>query len=652
MPAATIDRRCHWLRKNPKSRRPESLVFVDVESNATEIDDKRVEHTFRLGWAVHCSYDTETGLQEQEWYQISDPLSFWHWVSAIAVQCKNTYIIAHNIAYDARILCAFSILPGLGFAPDYAIMSHNAFFVAFVADKNKVLLLDNSNYWRVSLSELGQDFGVEKLSVDFETVGDVELSEYCKRDVEILVRVWSFWLEFLDEHKLGDFAVTAAGQAFNAYRHRFMNLDIGIHNRCDALNLERKSYRGGRVEVCKVGKFNTSNYYKLDVNGLYAYCMARFPHPQKLVKVVVARNPDHLKWLLDHYLCIADVIVETNQPNYCVTWNGQNVYPTGVFRCHLTTPELKIALYENHLRAIGEIAIYEPGDLFSNYIGELTPLRQQYKQAGDTARSWITKLLRNGLYGKFGQRGYAQEIIGDAPLGDVGVTNWIDTETGAKCQDWTFGGKTIRQTYTGEGDDSFPAIASHTSAYGRVHMLELAETAGWENCYYADTDSLIVNEQGYLNLAPFIDQVKLGHLKLEGVSDHLEIRAKKSYVFGGKRVLKGIKKTAIPLGNDRYSQWHFTTLNYAFKSKNLDNVLTYEVERHVTNALQAGRVLADGTVLPPEFSLSQDQVFEIVKPESRYNTTWWVNLPWLASLPPKDAPVTLPVDPLTAAWFS
>lgn len=632
MSAITIDRRCHWLRKNRKSRRPETLVFVDVESHLTPLDDKRDEHTFRLGWACLAHYEPEPGLQVAEWFSFSDVLDFWFWLMSHNQEHEQIYIIGHNIAYDARLLRAFSILPANSYHPDYAIMAESCTFFSFKSGESQIHLLDNTNYWQVSLEVLGQEFGLPKSNVDFATVTDEELETYCKRDVEILVKVWSFWLAFLDEHNLGDFAITSSSQAWNAYRHRFMDCQIGIHNRKDAIDLERASYRGGRTEVFRVGSFNSQPYYKLDVNGLYAYCMATYPHPQKLLKIVKGRNPDELSRLMERWLAIADVIVETDEPLYPYRYQYQNSFPVGVFRTQLTTPELRLALVKNHVRAIGQVALYEPADLFSDFIGTLTPLRQKYKQAGDVGRSLICKLLRNGLYGKFAQKGYKQEILGDAPLDKVAVRRWVHGETGEKCVDWTFGGKTIRQYYKGESFDSFPAISSHTTAYARVHMASLIELAGQENVFYMDTDSLIVNGDGYARLGLTIDAYKLGHLKVEGVSDHLEIYAKKSYIFGDKRTLKGIKSKAERIDADTWLQTHFTTLNYAFRSGNLDNVTTYDVEKCLKHTVTTGIVHKDGTVAPLQLSLKQNQAYEIVKPESRYHWTWWVDVNWLASL--------------------
>lgn len=642
MTTPTIDRRCHWLRRNRSTKRPDLLLFVDTEAHLTAINDKADQHTLRLGWACLCRYMPRAGLKIIGWQEIKDPVAFWHTVSQIAINSKRLYVIAHNLEYDARLLRTFSILPGIGWPPAYAILGNSCKFFTFSTDKHTIALLDNMNYWQCSLDALGQDLGIAKGHIDFRTCTDRELSQYCKKDVMILVKAWDYWLKFLDQHDLGDFAITIAGQAFRAFRHRFMGHKIGIHNNKQAIALERASYRGGRCEVFRVGHFRLGPYYKLDINGLYAYCMQAFEYPQKLVKVLCNLDPIDLANLLEKYQVTADVYVETNEPYYAMRQRGLNIFPTGQFRATLTTWEVQNALRKGHLRGIGPTAIYEKAPLFKPYIEYLTPLRQRYKEEGDKARSQLCKMLRNALYGKFGQKGYKQEVIGTAPLDRIAVRRWIDYDTGRECSDWTYGGVTIRQESGGEADDSFPAIASHIAAAGRSILWDYIQKAGPRNCYYADTDSLIVNSAGYKALKPWIDPLELGCLKIEGISDDLQIDAKKEYVFQGKRTSKGIKANAERTPDEGWKQTHFTSIKWGFSHAQLDDVITYEVVKHNKSLLTHGKIGPLGKVQPPVFSLKQEDVIETIKPLDSTRWDWWIDLDWLAALPSYVRPHFLP----------
>jgi hypothetical protein len=627
-----IDRRCHWLRRNRKSRRPELLLFVDVESHRETVYESAELHTFRLGWACLCKYEAPAGLQVLGWHQIADLAEFWRRVTEYAYQHDELYVITHNVDYDARVLRAFTILPGMGWSPSYFILADTCRFFSFAADKHTIHFLDNLNIWPTSLAELGREFGLPKSSVDFVAASDAELSSYCHRDVEILVRVWQHWLEFLDSHDLGDFAITISSQAWNAYRHRYIPKRIGIHNRVDALELERRSHLGGRCEYRRVGKVQGGPFYLVDVNGLYAYCMREYPSPRLLIKVLVDVSPDYLAILVQTYAVIADVIVDTDLPIYPVRLHGYNEFPCGSFRTCLTTPDLLHALQRGHIRAVGQVAIYEREHLFRAFVDHFQKARISYQEAGDNARQLICKQIRNSLYGKFAQRGYKQKVIGPAPLDAIGTRKWIDAETGNECVDWTFGGQVIRQVYTGEGADSFPGISSHIAAAARSVLLDYITKAGEDNVYYCDTDSLIVNQAGLDALQPWIDATELGCLKLQGKSQELEIQARKSYFFNGAWVIKGISKNAFLQDSGTWKQTQFTTLRWGFHNRTLDDVITYDVEKDLRETVQHGTVRPDGRVDPPHISLDQDQVGAIVSPESSEAWTWWLDSPWYASL--------------------
>jgi len=609
MKVGGLDRRCHWLSRNKTSKRPEALLFLDAEARIERPDERSEEHTFRLGVGCFCVYGEESGLQEREWRNLAGEAELWGWVEELSAQHEQLLIISHNIDYDARLCRAFYYLPRLDWTPSYAVMARSCTLFVWERGKQKITLLDNMNLWQASLTQLGESVGLPKLSVDFETVSEEDLFTYCHRDVEILVRLWRSWFQFLDEHDLGSFGITAAKQAFNAYRHRFMTVQIGIHNNAACVALSRKSYRGGRSECFFVGKAPPGRYYKVDVNGLYAAMMAWYPQPVKLVKVIQNVNTQFLVDLLERYLVIAEVVIEAREPVYTYRISGRNAYPTGSFFTTLTTPELQIALMNDEVRGIGQVALFAPADLFSEYVNYFTPLRQEYKATGDVARSRMCKLLRNSLQGKFGQLGHRQEIIGDAPLDKVAVRRWLDLESGRSCVDWTFGGKVLRQYDEGEPWDSLPAIPAHVAAYGRVYMWSLIALAGREHVYYIDTDSLIVDEEGYRNLAGVIDPSRLGFLKLEGVAEDLEINAKKDYRFGDLRTVKGIKDSAVQLSPDLYEQWHFTTIKFGFTAGSLDGVSLRKVQKQLHYNRVAGTVGADGWVRPPHLHLNPQDLF-------------------------------------------
>jgi len=626
-----LERRCHWLSENKLSRRPATILFVDCEATIEEPTPDLQEHSYRLGVGCFCEYEEEAGLQVREWRDLPLDWDLWKWVDTLTQEHKKLLIVSHNADYDARVSRAFSYLPALGYKPKTAIMGSSCTLFAWEQDKTEITFLDNLNIWRASLEALGESLGVTKLEVDFAKATDEELTVYCRRDVEILVRLWQDWFAFLDAHDLGAFGITAAKQAFNAYRHRWLDVKIGIHNQETAANLEREAFKGGRTECFKIGKLPPGTYYKLDVNSLYAAMMKWYPYPAKLVKVVQNVRLPYLDHLLKDHLAIAEVLIETSHPIYVKRLAGRNCYPTGAFLTVLSTPEIEIARINGDLKGVGKVALYTPADLFSRYVSYWAPLREQYKQAEDTARSNMAKLMMNSLQGKFGQRGNKQEIIGEAPLSDVWARRWIDGESDRKCVDLCFGGVIIRQESGGESYDSFAAIPAHVSAYGRLYMWSLIELAGRENVYYMDTDSLLVSEEGKRRLHGMIHPLKLGYLKVEGTATDVEIHARKDYRFGDLRTIKGIKSDAVKLSPKLFEQWHFSTLRYAFAEGSLDGVKVSKVRKKLRYVPVAGTIEPDGEVKPPHLHLTPEALAGYLTDTAEARCwTWELDADWIA----------------------
>jgi hypothetical protein len=633
MAKATIERRCHWLSRNKSSKRPSAVLFFDTESYIIHPSEREEQHAFRLGVGCLTEYDPQDGLRERSWFAFDDPRELWVRVVRAARTYEELYVVSHNIDYDARVSMAFEFLPEAQFVPEFAVISPSCTYFTWEREGVKIHLLDNLNLFGVPLANLGESVGVPKGEVDFEASSDEELYAYCANDVKILVAVWKRWLRFLDEGNLGNFGITIAKQAHNAYRHTFMPVKIGIHNNAEAIELERDAYRGARNEVFKVGKFPPGAYYKLDVNGLYAYLMKHRRYPRRLVKVIYNTSPEYLWRLMDDYLIIAEVIVSLRTPYLPVRVRGRNAYPVGEFATTLTTPELHKAIARGEVKAVGRVALYEPANLFSDYIDYFTPLRQQAKRQGDYAQSQMAKLMRNSLQGKFGQRGHSQEVIGEAPIGEVGIRRFVDADTGAQCVDLTFGGRILRQSTKGEAFDSFPAIPAHVNAYGRQYMWSLMNRAGRRNVFYTDTDSLIVNLDGYDNLEPLIDEERLGALKIEGLASDVEIYARKDYQFGDKQVIKGIRHNAEREAPGVFNQWHFTTLKYAFQSRRLEGVTLRKVRKTLSRQISAGVVGGDGWIEPLRLSLNLQDLQGLLDPDRTDKAwTWEFDPTFLESL--------------------
>ncbi|GAI03186.1 unnamed protein product, partial [marine sediment metagenome] len=259
---------------------------------------------------------------------------------------------------------------------------NHTFIARYKKTSKTILILDNMNYFVASLAALGAQVGCNKLPIDFAKCTDQELSEYCKRDVEILLKTWHQYFAWFIENDLGNFGVTISSQSFNTFRHRFMPSDIFIHNRRYVLNLERESYFGGRTECFKLGNFSTGKYYYLDVNSMYPSVMRGGWYPVKYSGYPLKCTPQRLKFLLSKCCIVARVRINTKKPIVPVRKKLKVIFPVGKFEAVLSTPELKLALEENVIEEVISVAKYEREKIFKSFIDFFYGERLKAKQSG------------------------------------------------------------------------------------------------------------------------------------------------------------------------------------------------------------------------------------------------------------------------------
>ena len=570
----------HFIKENKSTSYPTRIILFDTETKATSVGPRAQRHELRLG--VACFWRRRTGSEPDslEWFTFRRSQDFWEWVVSKAHKGTRTIVVSHNLGFDLPILEAFQWLPTLGFKVRAFYSKGMTTLIRCRAKKITIELIDNTNFYAGRLADLGEIVGIPKGSVDFDAVSDEDLETYCHRDVEILLRLWQRWFDFLTEHDLGQWYRTLPSQAFGAFRHRFLDRPILIHDHEKALKLERQSYHGGRTEVLRVGSFEEGPYYKLDVNSMYPWAMREFNYPVCLRGYEESPTIPFLEKKLERYQVIAEVEIQTEDPAFVVHLDGHACYPVGKFWTVLTTEELKLVLERGQILGVGHLAFYSSAPIFKTYVDYFYPLKCQYTQEGNGAFRTITKGFLNFLYGKFGQKGLQDKLLGECDPGLFRIMECVEPETHTQYDLIYIGGQVIRRERKDESYNSFPAVAAEVTANARLRLYELLSLAKRDNVFYLDTDSLIVSEAGMVLLAGMVCRSKLGSLKLEGTADSIDIRAPKDYSFGGVTRIKGIRSNAEEIGPASYLQDKFPSIQGLLRSaEGTEYIVTQQVKR-------------------------------------------------------------------------
>ena len=594
---SSIARRPHCLIGEKSLAMPRHVIFVDTETKAEELPNGQTKQNLILGWACYYRRGYGRHLERTEWFYFTKALSFWSFVYSHLRPKTKIWFIARNVVFDFTVLKGWNYLRRVGFRVKFFHNKGLTTVISVTSRYGSIVFLDSLNWFVESIEKTGERLGIPKLKIDFENCTIQELSNYCRRDVEIDVENFKQYIEFLENYGIARLRYTRGSTAMSAYLFGHYRNKIYIHNNKQAIDLERAAYKGGRTECFYLGELNSDTYYTLDVNSLYPSVMLNNLYPVKYLQII--NNPEYrtLERELVDKSVIARVLIETDEPAYAVK-HDRTIFPVGCFWTTLTTPELKYALSKGHIKEVKRVVVYEQADIFSSYVKRFYALRQKLRGEGQSEYEEFCKKLLNSLYGKWGQKAEVWKKIGETSNQQDRVEDCFSFGSNQRGSIRYLLGEIFELVGYKECFNSFPAIPAHVSAYGRMALYELMKKAGEGNYFYCDTDSLIVNTRGLCCLQSQIDNVSLGKLKLVSESVGITIRGLKDYSTTSKTVIKGIRKNAVEISDGVYEQEVWPSFRGLLRSGNANTYTIKKQQKTLTRKYSKGNVDKDGSVSP------------------------------------------------------
>jgi len=595
-------RHAHYLKRIQGNESPQHLVFFDTETDEVKISEKEVKHVLKFGYACYCKRDRFGNWTQPEYIRFTRLEDFWGFVFGKAQDKTKMYVFCHNTGFDLQVVNTFHYLEKSGYKLLGAVIEAPPTILRFRREKHTLLILDTLNFWRVPLKQLGDDVGLPKMEYEKARLNETDFEQYAKRDVEIIHKAVTEWLDFIRDNNLGGFAPTVASQALRTFKHRFMSHNIGIHNDEKICRLERASFHGGRTEAFRIGEIG-GPWYLVDFNSQYPAMMKYRTYPSKLLGRVRNLSISNLERLVKEYKVVCRVVLETVKPIYCNIANNKLTFPIGQFVTTLTTPEVIRALKDQAIVEIQELVCYESAPIFEKFIDYFYGQRLIAKQSNDNLHAEFFKKIMNSLFGKFGQHGYVFKEVGHDPNMPNGYITDYDVVTGITTKRRVLNGLIQEFKQEGESRDSFPAIAAHVTAEGRLLLWESIERAGIENVAYSDTDSLLVNNDGLANLHAYLDKSALGMLKVEKVYSNCVIHGLKDYQLDEVVKLKGIRKNATKISENEYIQESWSSIKSALRNNHLDAPHIKLIKKSLSRGYDKGIIQPDGSVKPFKLTL-------------------------------------------------
>lgn len=417
------------------------------------------------------------------------------------------------------------------------------------------------------------------------------------RDAESTI---DHYIDMLKEFDLGSFSLTAASQGYYAFRRSHMIHDVKVHPFAEPLKLERQAYIGGRCECRRIGKL-PGKIYHLDINSQYTAIGRYEMFPSEFVAFNADCDYGSLSILAKGACVIADVTIKTEYPDIPFRDENKIIFPVGEFRTQLCWPELELASRIGEIVSVHQASLYVRCELFASWSRHVESCIRTLKESGRFRNLAALKRITNSLYGKFGQLDRRWDTVPGRKHPDPWAIWWeMHPDTGLPRSVRCLNGLVQEQSADTEGKLACPAISAYMCSYARRQLADLIRIAGRDNVYYYDTDSVMVNHEGYQALLRLgmLNDTELGKLKTKEVSEDVELLGVKHYRFGDRFVLAGARGSG-----DRGSKPSDTNVEHVGFNSGLWHKRAGEAKQIVrkflrTRKYQHGIVNDDGSVSP------------------------------------------------------
>jgi len=459
------------------------------------------------------------------------------------IEFKDSILL---LLYSLKSLCiSFKIEDQKTIFPHLFVNENNLNYEGIVPNFEEFIEISRSEY-----KEYKNKFNSNLWNLKFEAI------KYCKIDCVSLYQIiykfnsMIFKLFSLNIHRYP----TLSSLAFNIFRAKFMkesNIPQLSGKIADDI---RKGYTGGAVDMYIPESKPGIDIKCYDVNSLYPSQMhdqlMPIGTPTYFEGNILRINPNAFGFFYCEIIAPGDIkhpILQTH-----VKFNGgtRTIAPIGTWEDMMFSEELINAKKYNYQINILWGYVFKKKNIFKNYVNFLFKIRSKYPKTDPM--NFITKILMNSLYGRFGMNDNFEniEVIHKDYYPDF-ENKYLDNITDKiELDDY------ILIFYMSPDDikndhKTSVGIAAAITAYSRIHMSQFKNNPNI-NLYYTDTDSVYTDSNIDKSL---IDPKTLGKLKLENICKRGIFLAAKLYCLETESTkiiikVKGLKNTSSLIYDD------------------------------------------------------------------------------------------------------
>src|SRR5258708_6340149 len=319
---------------------PHRWIVADSEGRAVATD-RGEDQRLRCVDATRWRDDLKTGDHAED-HSGESAEEFWAWVAEWCKAGARTVLWFHNVAYDARTLDMFAILPQLGFWLDWCNLDRNVSVATWRSDHGTLVVADTYTWLAKPLADVGGMVGIGKpvLPKDGDSLAAWHVR--CRADVAITRAAVLDLLAFVRDQHLGNWQPSGAGMGYAAWRHRFLKYKVLVHDDAPALAAERTAMHAGRAEAWWHGPAKGAPFDEWDMHMAYCRIAAEYAVPARLYAYDGRPSAKVHAWAMQHWTVLCRVKVHTEVPCVPNHTGERTLWPVGEFETTLWQPELEL----------------------------------------------------------------------------------------------------------------------------------------------------------------------------------------------------------------------------------------------------------------------------------------------------------------------
>lgn len=532
----------HWIKPNATERIPVRWIVADTETLSSREGQAEVQR-LRCWDAVRWRTDLKTG-EHRELAAGESAVRFWQWCLEWCHTHGRTVLWFHHAGFDLAVLDAFTHLPAMGCELVWCNLDREVSVATWRTPGGTLVIADTYTWTNQPLSELAPMVEIVKPELPGNADDLATWHHRCLSDVLITEEVVRQLLAFIRTHHLGNWQPSGAGMGHTAWRHRWYEHKVLVHDDADAIAAEREAMHAGRAEAWWHGRAEGGPFTEWDMTMSYTTIAAECHVPAKLWAHDPRPTSRVHRWALEHWRVLARVIVRTKVPVVPARRGGRIVWPVGQFTTVLWDTELALLEQEGGSYEVLEQWRYTRKPAlagWANWTRQMLALEPPAVPL--VARTWLKHQARATI-GRMGLRTASWEPYADNWLpGYTGVS--LLTEEGSGTRRLMHVGHSVwRETDLTEGQQSVPMIPSWIMAEARVRLWRAARAAGLENVLHVDTDSLLTNAAGTARLELATREGLPGAWRPKGTWRSLEIIGPRHYFTPHRKQVPGVPKRA------------------------------------------------------------------------------------------------------------